>query len=135
MTRIDPRLSPPPHLCCSDRGRLNDYELRLDDPRAVRQYAAREAIATSSGQNDSGMFELNFRDERYLPFEYLGAVSRRRIELPPQNNYFDLDRLSDLVLNLNYTAREGGELLRRAAAEAAEHRLPRCRLEFLRRTP
>ena len=29
----------------------------------------REAIATSSGQNDSGLFELDFRDERYLPFE------------------------------------------------------------------
>ena len=124
MTRIDPRLGPPPHLCCDDRRRLNDYEACFDDPRVVRQYAAREAIATSSGQNDSGMFELNFRDERYLPFEYLGAVCRLRIELPPNNNYFELDTLSDLIVNLNYTAREGGELLRRAATEAAERRLP-----------
>ena len=124
MTRIDPRLDPPPHLCCHDRRRLNDYEACFDDPRVVRQYAAREAIATSSGQNDSGMFELNFRDERYLPFEYLGTVCRLRIELPPKNNYFELDTLSDLIVNLNYTAREGGELLRRAASEAAERRLP-----------
>jgi hypothetical protein len=124
MTRIDPRLSPPPHLCCSDRRRLNDYEACWDDPRIVRQYAARDAIATSSGQNDSGMFELNFRDDRYLPFEYLGAVSRWRIELPPENNYFELDTISDLILNLNYTAREGGENLRRAASETAECHLP-----------
>jgi hypothetical protein len=124
VTRIDPRLSPPPHLCCCDRRRLNDYEACLDDPRVVRQYAAREVIATSSGQNDSGLFQLNFQDERYLPFEFLGAVSRWRIELPPKNNYFDLDTVSDLILNLNYTAREGGDLLRRAASEAAERRLP-----------
>jgi hypothetical protein len=80
---IDPRLSPP-HLCCTDRRRLNDYDAYFDDPRVVRQCASREAIATSSGQSDSGMFELNFRDERYLPFEYLGAASRWRIELSPE---------------------------------------------------
>ncbi|MFZ0445444.1 MAG: hypothetical protein WAM95_12655 [Bacillus sp. (in: firmicutes)] len=31
-----------------------------------------DAIATRSAQNDSGMFELNFKDERYLPFEGAG---------------------------------------------------------------
>lgn len=31
------------------------------------------AIATSSAQNDSGIFEVNFRDERYLPFQGCGA--------------------------------------------------------------
>jgi hypothetical protein len=35
-----------------------------------------QSIATSHAQNDSGMFELNFRDERYLPFEGAGAISR-----------------------------------------------------------
>ena len=112
MTRIDPRSGPPAHRCCCDGGRGSEYEACADDPRIVREYAAREAIATSSGQNDSGLFELNFRDERYLPFEYQGAVSRWRIELPPENNYFDLDTLSDVVLHLNYTAREGGDALR-----------------------
>ena len=94
------------------------------DPRVVREYAARESIATSSGQNDSGLFELSFRDERYLPFEYLGAVSRWRIELPPENNYFDFDTVTDLVLHLNYTARDGGAALREAAARDARGRLP-----------
>ena len=70
------------------------------------------------------MFELSFRDERYLPFEYLGAVSRWRIELPPENNYFDLDTLTDLVLHVSYTAREGGDALREAAAREARGRLP-----------
>lgn len=41
-----------------------------------------QAIATSTGQNDSGLFELNFRDERYLPFEGAGAISSWEFELP-----------------------------------------------------
>jgi hypothetical protein len=53
-----------------------------------------------------------------------GAVSRWRIDLPPETNYFDFDSLSDVVLHVNYTAREGGENLRSAAAAAARCRLP-----------
>ncbi|HEX7835950.1 MAG TPA: hypothetical protein VF469_00735 [Kofleriaceae bacterium] len=100
------------------------YVARSEDPRMVRRYGAKEAIATSSGQNDTGLFELNFRDDRHLPFEFEGAVSRFRIELPPENNYFDMDTLSDVVLHLNYTAREGGEVLRRAANAAAQRHVP-----------
>ena len=123
-TRIDPRLTPPPNHCCCDGRQRDGYEVCHDDPRVVRQYAAREAIATSSGRNDSGMFELNFRDERYLPFEYMGAVCRLRIELPRENNFFDGESVTDAILQLNHTAREGGELLRRAANHAAQKHLP-----------
>ena len=124
VTRIDPRLELPATRCCCECGSGHDYQACPHDPRMVRSYAAREAIATSSGQNDSGMFELNFRDERYLPFEYQGAVSHWRIELPPENNYFDMDTLSDVIVNLNYTSREGGGMLRDAAMEAARKHLP-----------
>jgi hypothetical protein len=123
MTRIDPATRPPAHHCCRDGRDRSEYEPCPEDPRIVREYAARESIATRSGQNDSGMFELNFRDERYLPFEYLGAVSRWRIELPQENNYFDLDTLSDLILHLDYTARDGGDILRAAASQDARGRL------------
>jgi hypothetical protein len=124
VTRIDPRLVPLPAECCDGDACRNAYTLQPDDPRVVRLCGARESIATSSGQNDTGMFELNFRDERYLPFEFLGAVSRWRIELPPEDNSFDFNTLTDFVLHLNYTAREGGDLLRKAAREAAECHLP-----------
>ncbi len=123
-TRIEPTLADPPRRCCSECQLESSYEACPHDPRVVRQYAACDAIATSRGQNDSGMFELNFRDERYLPFEFLGAVSRWRIELPLENNYFDFETLSDVILHLNYTAREGGELLRRAASRDAQRHLP-----------
>ena len=129
-TRIHPHLSDPPHGCCPDGRPGNGYPALPDDPRIVNQYAATEAIATSSGQNDAGMFELNFRDERYLPFEFAGAVSRWRIELPPENNQFDLDTVADVVLHLNFTAREGGELLRAAANEIAQRYLPGAGIRF-----
>ena len=48
-----------------------------------------KAIAASNAQNDSGIFELNFRDERYLPFEGAGAISEWSLELfndLPANN-------------------------------------------------
>jgi Tc toxin complex TcA C-terminal TcB-binding domain len=38
-----------------------------DDRNITRQYGAREAISTSMGQNDSGLLELTFRDERRVP--------------------------------------------------------------------
>ncbi|WP_226602992.1 neuraminidase-like domain-containing protein [Bacillus cereus] len=129
-TRVDPRLVNPPHTCCNDEHWKNGYQAIPDDTRIVSMYGATEAIATSSGQNDSGMFELNFRDERYLPFEFSGAVSRWRIELPLENNQFDMETLSDLILHLNFTTREGGENLRKAANEYAQQNLPGAGLRF-----
>lgn len=123
-TRIDPRLADPSVRCCPVGTPTDGYSASADDPRVVRTYAATEAIATSGGQNDAGLFELNFRDERYLPFEFAGAVSRWRIELPPENNQWPLDTLSDFVIHLNYTAREGGDVLRQAANAVAQHHLP-----------
>ena len=138
-TRVDPRLRPPDAECCHEpcdcscsddpccccAPDRSGYALRADDSRVVAAYGAREAIATSSGQNDSGLFLLDFRDERYLPFEYEGAVSRWRIELPPETNFFDVaDTLADFVIHLSYTAREGGDALRAAAAADARCRLP-----------
>jgi hypothetical protein len=124
VTRIDPRLDPPVHRCCCDRRHLCECELCPCDPRAVRQYAACEAIATSNGKSDSGMFELNFNDERYLHFEYRGAVSHWRIEMRKENNYWDPDTLSDVIMRVYYTAREGGDLLRRASSQCARKHLP-----------
>ena len=74
-----------------------------------------QAIVTSSGQNDSGMFELNLRDERYLPFEGAGAISEWRLDLDLDTNAFGFKALSDVVLHLRYTVREGGERLESAA--------------------
>jgi hypothetical protein len=133
-TRIEPTLLDVENCCpgectsgCCDRKR---YEAIKEDPRIVKRYGATAAIATSTGQNDSGLFELNLRDERYLPFEFAGAVSRWRIELPIENNAFDIDTVSDLIFQLSYTAREGGDMLRKASWSAASCLLPGAGLRF-----
>ncbi|MEP6862940.1 MAG: neuraminidase-like domain-containing protein [Deltaproteobacteria bacterium] len=65
------------------------------------------AIATSTGQNDTGLFETNLRDERWLPFEGQGAVSAWTLELNPQANNFDFSTITDVILHVRYTARAG----------------------------
>ncbi len=54
-------------------------------------------------------FELNFRDERYLPFEGAGAISSWKLELPTKFRQFDYSTISDVIIHLNYTARDGGD--------------------------
>lgn len=73
------------------------------------------SIAASSSQSDNGLFELNFKDERYLPFEGAGAISQWRLELPSFRQ-FDYDTISDMVLHLRYVSSEGGERLQKAAS-------------------
>jgi hypothetical protein len=65
------------------------------------------SIATSNAQNDGGLFELNFRDERYLPFEGAGAISTWKLELP-KLQLFDYDTISDVIFHISYTARYDG---------------------------
>ncbi len=91
---------------------LMSHEVRTapDPAEPPREHiGAIESIATSSAQNDGGLFEFNFRDERYLPFEGAGAVSRWRLRLPKTLRQFDYDTISDVIFHLRYTAREGGD--------------------------
>lgn len=73
------------------------------------------SIAVSTGQNDSGVFELNFKDERYIPFEGAGAISKWHIELPNDFRQFDYGTIADVVMHLRYTAVEGGANLKNKA--------------------
>jgi hypothetical protein len=99
-----------------------NYPPQPADPRFIENNIPVNAIATSNGQNDSGIFELNFRDERYLPFEGAGVISEWSLELfsdLPSNNpdpalpdfgrplrQFDYGTISDVILHIKYTARE-----------------------------
>lgn len=93
----------------------NDEGVPTDDDRFVENNIPFKSIATSSAQNDSGMFELNFRDERYLPFEGAGAISKWKLELNGKYqidsrkydfSQFDYETISDVILHVKYTARE-----------------------------
>src|SRR5215212_6348397 len=57
-----------------------------------------------------GVFEMNFRDERYMPFEGAGAVSRWQLELPKNFRQFDYETINDVILSIAYTASEDGAL-------------------------
>jgi len=87
----------------SDDGRFNDH------------FGGLQSIVTSSAQNDSGLFEANLHDERFLPFERSGAISQWTLQLP-NIAAFDYTTISDAVLHLRYTAREGGAALAKVAA-------------------
>ena len=96
----------------------NDKYLRQgsDDVRFADYYGTVQSIVTSSAQSDSGLFETNLRDERYLPFEGTGiAGSQWQLTLPAGLRQFDYDTVADVILHVRYTAREGGEELKDAA--------------------
>jgi hypothetical protein len=78
-----------------------------------------QSIATSTCVNDSGVFELSLRDERFLPFEGTGAVALWQLELPTVIRRFDYNTITDVILQLKYTARDGGSTLR-SAVEAEQ---------------
>ncbi len=95
------------------------------DSRFRDSVAAIQSIVTSGGQNDFGRFDSNSPDERYRPFENAGAISKWRIELPKDCNHFDFATISDVLLHLRYTARDGGGILRDAAMQEIVKAVPK----------
>jgi hypothetical protein len=98
----------------------NDYpmDLTADDPRFQVQTGAVQSIVVSGGIDDAGVFTADARDERYLPFEGSGAISDWSLTLTSAVPTFDPTTITDVVLCLRYTAREGGDPLRDAALAA-----------------
>ena len=68
------------------------------------------SVATSTAQNDAGVFELSFRDERYMPFEGAGAISRWNLTLPKTFRQFDYQTINDVIVSISYTAEQDREL-------------------------
>jgi hypothetical protein len=83
---LDPKGSPPDSL----RG----------DWRPSQQIALSDI---EDGRDNNGVFELRYDDDRYLPFEGTGAVSRWRLagRMPSD--------LVDVTVTVKYTAEQGGE--------------------------
>ncbi|BCY09025.1 hypothetical protein L3i22_041130 [Actinoplanes sp. L3-i22] len=103
---------------------LDNRTVTGPDPRAVKfllepqgsppatlrsDWRASQQIALSDlepGRDNNGLFELRFDDERYLPFEGTGVVSRWRLDTgghrPPAE-------LLDVSVTVKYSAETGGE--------------------------
>lgn len=98
-----------PYTSISARLTLQRSEVRWTPAAgAAREpvHVAESSIATSAANADGGVFELSFRDERFLPFEGAGAVSVWKLELPDQFRSFDYDTIPDVILHMQYTATE-----------------------------
>ena len=86
-----------------------------EDIRAVLSYGGnelppgqgREYIAISHGMNDSGQFQLDFRDSRYLPFEGLPVDGRGSFTLQfpdaGKGQKAMLLSLTDIIVHIRYT--------------------------------
>lgn len=66
--------------------------------------------ALTEYKDNNGLFELRFDDDRYLPFEGTGAVSRWRLELSGPAG----PELRDVTITVRYTAEQGGEVFANA---------------------
>ncbi len=102
----------------------NEEGTWVSDSRFVQNNIPIKSIATSSAQGDSGLFQLDFRDERYLPFEGAGVISDWTIDLFNDANdpdfgkalrQFDFSTITDAIVSIQYTAREAGGTLKEAA--------------------
>jgi hypothetical protein len=106
--------------------------LLAGDARFYNSPVPVSAIATSHGQNDAGMFEVSFNDERYLPFEGAGAVSEWTLTLRREDNQFDPATIADVVLHIRYTATaSGGQDLATGARANLAATLPASGLRLL----
>lgn len=110
--------------------RLLEHKYRVNIPKNQNDYVQKvneadtnfqsgiipiDHIAVSNGQNDSGVFELNFRDERYIPFEGAGAISKWELELPSGFRQFDYRTITDAIVHVRYTSVFGGDSLKKIA--------------------
>jgi hypothetical protein len=91
-----------------------------EDDRFRDFAGAIRSIVTSGAQNDSGLFDVDLRDQRYLPFEGACAINTWRLELPNDIPQYDFESISDVIFHLRYTAREAGHLRSAAATHVKE---------------
>ena len=104
-----------------------------DDLRFVDASGGTSAIVTSHAQRDSGLFLLNPEDDRYLPFEGEGAIGTWKLHINGVHPQFDPRSITDVILHISYTARDGGEVMADAAGTAVTGQLNNVALAENRR--
>jgi hypothetical protein len=92
-----------------------------NDKRFAYNYAAvPQKIVLGNAQDDPGLFltaiNNNLSDQRYLPFEGGGAISRWHFELPAANNEIAVAKVTDVILHLYYTALDGGDTFKQVVS-------------------
>lgn len=97
-----------------------DSVLRLNW-RNQQQIAISRAIDDDGSAADNG-------DDRYVPFEGTGAVSQWTLDMPQRTNAFNLAAISDVILQIDYTALAGGAAFQKAVGELVPNEVAGARL-------
>ncbi|HEX9200976.1 MAG TPA: hypothetical protein VF865_15555, partial [Acidobacteriaceae bacterium] len=79
----------------------------VEDDRFIDYPGGAQSVVTSSANNDSGLFETNLHDDRFLPFEGAGVISTWKLELPSSYRAFDYTTIADALVHFRFTARLG----------------------------
>jgi hypothetical protein len=88
------------------------------DGRFRDDFALAETIVTSGAVEATGVWDPALAGERRMPYEGRGAISTWRLELPAEFPAFDHWSLTDAVMTMRYSARDGGTSLRDGAVAA-----------------
>ncbi len=92
-------------------------------PSSLRtNWVPNQQVALSKGTDDNGLFVLDFNDARYLPFEGTGAVSEWTLSMPKETNRIEFNSISDVIIQLRYTALDGGEVFSGAVKDILAER-------------
>jgi hypothetical protein len=75
-----------------------------------------QKISLSRAQGDTGVFDPSPSDPMYLPFEQTGAVSSWQLSMPKANNRISFEGISDVILEVRYSALDGGDAFRAKVA-------------------
>ncbi|WGO84476.1 hypothetical protein [Arsenophonus apicola] len=93
-------------------GPYQDIQAVLEYTGAIQLSNGCKAIAISRGVNDSGQFQLDFNDSKYLPFEGIPIEDQGGLILQFPNATEKqkalLNSLTDIILHIRYTIRDNG---------------------------
>lgn len=102
-------LGPYEDICATLTQTGSEVVIPGTDKTVMKSLRANQQIALSTGIDDNGLFTLNFQDDRYLPFEFTGAISKWQLSFPnPAAQKSMLESLTDIIVHLQYTARANG---------------------------
>lgn len=76
-----------------------------------------EAIAFTSPNNATGLFELQPENELLLPFETMGVDTNWELQLPKAANRFNFDSIADVIFTVEYTALQSFDYRRQIIQE------------------
>lgn len=82
----------------------NAVQISSPDGPLKENMRASQQIAVSTGIDDDGLFVFNFDDERYLPFEGTGAISRWALTFSAGQEEM-IASITDIIVHVRYTAK------------------------------